>query len=122
MEKFLEEYFKYYRISFDKVIQQYNSNTKSGYSTIDFIVYYKIENNKNIIYKEDIPKILSYICNQNISQEEFMENVMRNIKYLNLDINNLTIAKSIYSRCLCLYYMSTFLEHEPVDIKIALKD
>ncbi len=51
-----------------------------------------------------------------------MKNVIIDINYYNLDINNLTIENSIYSYCLWLYYMSTFLDHEPVDIKIALKD
>jgi hypothetical protein len=86
------------------------------------MIDYKIENNKNIIYKEDIPKICSKLYKKDISQEEFMENVMKDIKDYELDINNLTMANSFYIRYLWIYYMSTFLEYEPVDIKIALKD
>jgi hypothetical protein len=50
-----------------------------------------------------------------------MENVVEHIKLYNLDINNLNF-KYCHSAHLRFYYMSTFLEHEPVDIKIALKD
>jgi hypothetical protein len=47
---------------------------------------------------------------------------MEQMKYFYVDINNLTIENSIYNSYLWLYYLSTFLDHEPVDIKIALKD
>jgi len=122
MEKFIELYCKYHNYSFDKIIQQYNSNTKSGYGTVDCMIDYKIENNKDIIYKEDIPKICSKFYETNVLQEEFMEKVIIDINCLGLDINNLTYANSFNSLHLWLYYVSTFLEHEPVDIKIALKD
>jgi hypothetical protein len=100
MEKFIEAHCKYFNMLFDKVIQQYNSNTKNGRSIdyiVDYIIGYKIENNKNIIYKEDIPKICSIYFGQNISQEEFMEKVIERIKRYNLDINNLTMRNVFYS-------------------------
>jgi len=122
MEKYIEEYCKLSSLSFDKIIQQYNLNRVGGYSTINKIIRYKIENNKNIIYKEDILKLFSKRGNKDESQEEFMENVIKEINYHNLDINNLTIEKGFYSDHIQLYYLSTFLDHEPVDIKIALKD
>jgi len=122
MEKFIEAYCKYGNYSFDKTIQYYNSNTKSGYGAVDCMIDYKIENNKDIIYKEDILKICSKLYKKDISQEEFIEKVIERIKHYNLDINNLIIGNSFCSYYLWLYYISTFLEHEPVDIKIALKD
>jgi hypothetical protein len=122
MEKYIEECCKYFNKSFDKNIQQYNSNTMTDIYSINLIIYYKIDNNKNIIYKEDIIKIFLKTYEQNISQEEFIEEVMIDIKRYKLDINNLTIENSFCSSCLGLYYMSTFLDYEPVDIKIALKD
>jgi len=115
MEKYLEEYCKSFNIPSDKIIQQYNSNTMTDINSINLIIYYKIDNNKNIIYKEDILKIFLKIYRQDLSQEEFMKNVI-------IDINNLTIANSFRNGYLWLYYLSTFLDHEPVDIKIALKD
>jgi hypothetical protein len=119
MEDYIRKHCEIWNYTFDEMIQKYNSNIKTNSKTINCIIDYKIEHNKDIIYKEDIPKIvLKYY---DISQEEFMENVMRDIKYYNLDINNLE-AKHCYSFFLQFYYMSTFLEHEPVDIKIALKD
>jgi len=122
MEDFIRVYCKFYGRSFDEMIQQYNSNTMTDNLPINFINNYKIKNNKDIIYKEDIPKICSKWYEKDMSQEEFMENVIKQIKYHNLDINNLTLDDSFYSYYLLFYYMSTFLEHEPVDIKIALKD
>jgi len=122
MDGYIRELCKYYNWSFDEMIQQYNLNKMTNLLYINCFINYKIENNKDIIYKEDIPNICSKYFEQDISQEEFMEYVMRVIKRYNLDINNLTIENSIYGSCLRLYYVSTFLEHEPVDIKIALKD
>jgi len=121
MDRYIDVYCKFYGKPFDKIIQQYNSNTRCLYAIND-IIDYKIENNKDIIYKEDIPKICSKLYKKDISQEKFMENVIIDINYFNLDINNLIIANSFYSHYLWIYYMSTFLEHEPVDIKIALKN
>jgi len=121
MEKYLEEYCKSFDIPFDEIIQQYNSNTRCLYAIND-IIDYKIENNKNIIYKEDILKIFLKLYKKDISQEEFMEKVIERIKHYKLDINNLTVKDSFHSSHLWLYCVSTFLEHEPVDIKIALKD
>jgi len=122
MENFIRVLCTHIGWSFDEMIQQYNLNKKTKLLCINYIINYKIENNTNIIYKEDIPKIVSKIYKQNISQEKFMEEVMIQIKNYNLDINNLTIENSIYIAHLWFYYMSTFLEHKPVDIKIALKD
>jgi len=120
MEGYIREICKFYSWPFDKTIQKYNSNEKTGFWYIDYVIDYKIEHNKDIIYKEDITKIvLKYY---DISQEEFMENIMINIKIHKIDINNLTIEHSFYTFYLQFYYISTFLEHEPVDIKIALKD
>jgi len=121
MEKYIEECCKYFNTSFDKMIQQYNSNTVTNIDFINCIIDYKIENNKDIIYKEDIIKIFSTTYRQDLSQEEFMETVIKHIKFYNLDINNLEV-KHCYTRILDFYYMSTFLDYEPVDIKIALKD
>jgi hypothetical protein len=121
MEKYLEEYCRCCVISFNKIIQQYNSNMDTCSRFINKIIAYKIENNKNIIYKEDILKIFLKTYKQNISQEEFMKNVMIDIKRYNSNINNLTVKDSFHSGYLWLYCMSTFLGHEPVDIKIALK-
>jgi hypothetical protein len=119
MEDFIRVFCKFYDRSFNEMIQQYNSNKKTGSYFINCIISYKIENNKNIIYKEDIQKIVLKIYG--LSQEEFMKNVITYIKYYNFDINNLEVkhCRGIY---LLFYYISTFLEHEPVDIKIALKD
>jgi len=119
MEKFIEAFCKYFNMPFDKVIQQYNSNKKTDSRSINCIINYKIENNKDIIYKEDIQKIVLKLYG--LSQEEFMGPIMKEIKHYELDINNLTFTNCPrgYS---WFYYMSTFLEHEPVDIKIALKD
>jgi hypothetical protein len=122
MEGYIRVFCTHYGHSFDKMIQQYNINKKIGGYFIDRIIEYKIKHNKDIIYKEDIPKICSKYYRLDMSQEEFMENVMRDIKHYNLDINNLTIANSYCSGHLLLYYLSTFLDYEPVDIKIALKD
>jgi len=122
MEDFIGVLCEYRSWSFDKMIQQYNSNEKTGIVVINCIINYKIKNNKDIIYKEDIPNICSDYVKQDISQEEFMENVIKHIKYYNLDINNLTLENNWRSNFLDFYYISTFLEHEPVDIKIALKD
>jgi len=121
MEDYIRELCKFYGLSFDEMTQQYNSNTESEYYIINCIISYKIENNKNIIYKEDIPKIYSKYYVPYASQEEFMEKVITYIKYYNFDINNLEV-KHCHSIYLEFYYISTFLEHEPVDIKIALKD
>jgi hypothetical protein len=107
--------------SFDKMIQQYNSNTMTESHSINCIIDYKIENNKDVIYKEDIPKIYSKYFEPNTSQEDLMENVIKYIKNHNFDINNLKV-KHCYTHRMLFYYMSTLLEHEPVDIKIALKD
>jgi len=122
MEGYIREHCKFYGRSFDEMIQQYNLNKMTNSYYINYIINYKIEHNKNIIYKEDIIKIFSKCYEKDISQEEFMENVMEQIKYFYVDINNLTIENSIYNSYLWLYYLSTFLDHEPVDIKIALKD
>jgi len=135
MEDYIRNYCTYYNDSFNKTIQQYNSNKMTESYYIDCIIDYKIENNKDIIYKEDILKICSKFYKPNMSQEEFMENVMRDmsqeefmekvmrdIKSHNLNINNLTIKDCFRTHFLELYYISTFLEYEPVDIKIALKD
>jgi hypothetical protein len=125
MEDFIREHCKYWRQSFDELIRRYNSNEVDNHSSINFVIYliveHKIEHNKDIIYKEDILKIISKYYKKDMSQEEFMENVMRDIKYFNLDINNLE-AEHCYNYYITFYHMSTFLEHEPVDIKIALKD
>jgi hypothetical protein len=121
MEDFIRVFCTHYNVVFDNIIQQYNSNTESEYYIINCIISYKIENNKDVIYKEDIPKIFSNYYVPYASQEKFMENVMKDIKGHNLDINNLKF-KDCYSAYLDFYYMSTFLEHEPVDIKIALKE
>jgi hypothetical protein len=121
MDRFIEEYCIYKGWSFDKIIQQYNLNKKTNSHRINCIIDYKIENNKDVIYKEDIPKICLKLYRLDMSQEEFMENVMRDIKYYNLDINNLGM-QYYYNDFIFFYYVSTFLEHEPVDIKIALKD
>jgi len=121
MECYIREYCKFHNFSFDENIRQYNSNKMTNNYFIDCIIKYKIKNNKDIIYKEDIPKICSMCCERDISQEEFMKNVITDIKYYNLDINNLK-TKYCYSYYITFYYMSTFLEHESVDIKIALKD
>ncbi len=91
-------------------------------SLINCIINYKIKNNKNIIYKEDIIKIFSKLYELNTSQEEFMEKVMENINYYSLNIDDLTFENSFYRDYICFYYLSTFLDYEPVDIKIALKD
>jgi hypothetical protein len=121
MEGYIREYCKFHNFSFDENIRQYNLNKMTNNYFIDCIIKYKIENNKDNIYKEDIPNICSKYFERDISQEEFMENVMGVIKRYNLDINNLTF-EDYHSIYLEFYYMSTFLEHEPVDIKIALKD
>jgi hypothetical protein len=118
MEGYIREYCKFHNFSFDENIRQYNSNKMTNSYCINCIINYKIKNNKDIIYKEDILKIC---FNQDISQEKFMEYVMEDIKHRNLDINNLKF-KDCYSACLQFYYVGTFLEHESVDIKIALKD
>jgi len=122
MEDYIRKHCEFWNYTFDEMIQKYNSNIKINSKTINCIIDYKIEHNKDIIYKEDILKIFLKTYEQNISQEEFMKNVMIDIKCYNLDINNLTIKDSICNGYLWLYYMSTFLEHEPVDIKIAIKD
>jgi hypothetical protein len=122
MEDFIGVHCKFGGWSFDEMIQQYNSNKLTNIWAINRIINYKIENNKDIIYKEDIPKIYSKWYEKDMSQEEFMENVIKQIKHFNLDINNLTFENSWHSDFLQFYYISTFLEHEPVDIKIALKD
>jgi hypothetical protein len=122
MEHYIREYCTYYNDPFDEMIQQYNLNKKTNSYRINFIIKYKIDYNKDIIYKEDIPKIFSIWYEEDISQEEFMENVMKDIKSHKIDINNLTIEHSFYTSYLQFYHMSTFLEHEPIDIKIALKD
>jgi len=122
MEDFIREHCKFYGQSFDEMIQQYNLNKITRSYIIDYIIKYKIENNKDNIYKEDIPNICSKYFEQNISQEKFMEHVMKYIKSNKIDINNLTIEDSFYTSYLQFYYISTFLEHETVDIKIALKD
>jgi hypothetical protein len=122
MEDFIRVLCTHVGWSFDEMIQQYNSNTKTKSRHINLIIDYKIENNKDIIYKEDISKICSKCFKRDMSQEEFMENVVEHIKLYNLDINNLTIENSWKTCILDYYYVSTFLEHEPVDIKIALKD
>jgi hypothetical protein len=121
MEGYIRVLCKYYSWSFDEMIQQYNLNKKTKSSCIDCIIDYKIENNKDNIYKEDILNICSKYFKQDISQEEFMEYVINSIKRYNLDINNLKF-KDCYGACLQFYYIGTFLEHESVDIKIALKD
>jgi hypothetical protein len=120
MDGYIRELCKYYSWSFDEMIQRYNSNKKTNSWYINRIINYKIENNKDIIYKEDIPKICSKWYEKDMSQEEFMEKVISDTKHYNLDINNLNF-KYCHSSFLQFYYMSTFLEHEPVDIKIALK-
>jgi len=124
MEKYIEEYCKHLNIPSDKIIQRYNNLNKVTikYFVINYIIDYKIENNKNIIYKEDILKIFLKIYKKDLSQEEFMKNVIIDIKKYNLDINNLTIRNCFRNPYLWLYYLSTFLDYEPVDIKIALKD
>jgi len=122
MDEFIRGYCKYFNMPFDGTIRQYNLNKMTVIHSINCIINYKIENNKDIIYKEDIPKIFSKFYKLYTSQEKFMENVMKKIKHYDLDINNLTIENIIYSSCLQFYYISTFLEHESVDIKIALKD
>jgi hypothetical protein len=122
MEGYIREYCKFYGRSFDEMIQQYNLNKITRSYCIDCIITYKIDYNKDIIYKEDIPKIYSKYFEQGISREKFMEYVMKDIKSHKIDINNLTIEHSFYTSYLQFYYISTFLEHEPVDIKIALKD
>ncbi len=92
IDKFIRESYKYFIYnSFDELIQQYNSNKKTKSRYIDCIIDYKIENNKDVIYKEDIPKICSKLHGLDMSQEEFMENVMRVIKSHNIDINNLGV-------------------------------
>jgi hypothetical protein len=121
MEDFIRVLCTHVGWSFDEMIQQYNSNTKTKSRHINLIIAYKIENNKDIIYKEDIPKICSKCFGRNIQQEEFMKNVMIDIKRHNLDINNLKLYNRI-TWYMLFYYMSTFLEYESVDIKIALKD
>jgi len=121
MDRFIRELCTYYSYSFDKMIQQYNINKSTESPSINCIIEYKIVNNKDIIYKEDIPKIFSMCYELNMSREKFMENVMRDIKGHNLDTNNLGM-QYCYSYYLLFYYVSTFLEYEPVDIKIALKD
>jgi hypothetical protein len=120
MEGYIRELCKFYGWSFDEMIQQYNSNTMTESYFMNHIINHKIENNKDIIYKEDIPKIFSKIYKKDISQEEFMEKVISNIKSHNIDINNLGM-QYCYTHCMFFYYIITFLEHEPVDIKIALK-
>jgi len=122
MEHYIREYCTQVGWSFDKVIRHYNSNKMTNSWYINTIINYKIKNNKDIIYKEDIPNIFSIWYEEDISQEEFMENVMKDIKSHKIDITNLTIEHSFYTSYLQIYYMSTFLEHETVDIKIALKD
>jgi hypothetical protein len=121
MEGYIKEFCEFLDQSFDEMIQQYNLNKMTTSRIINHIIDYKIENNKDNIYKEDIPKIFSIWYEEDISQEEFMENVISDIKYHNLDINNLEV-KHCYTCILDFYYVSTFLDHEPVDIKIALKD
>jgi hypothetical protein len=120
MDEFIRGYCKYFNMPFNKTIQQYNLNKKTNSRPIDIIIDYKIENNKDIIYKEDIPKIFSRYPTD-MSWEEFMENVMKDIKSHNIDINNLKLHKGITWYTL-FYYISTFLEHEHIDIKIDLKD
>jgi hypothetical protein len=122
MEDFIRVLCTHVGWSFDEMIQQYNSNELTNSRTINLIINYKIENNKDIIYKEDIPNICSKYFERDISQEEFMGKVMRYIKFYDLDTNNLTIRRCSHDIYLLSYYMSTFLEHETVDIKIALKD
>jgi hypothetical protein len=122
MEDYIREICTQAGWSFNEMIQQYNSNKMTRSYFINRFINYKIENNKDIIYKEDILKICSDYFKQDIFWEEFMENVMKDIKYYNLDINNLILENNWRSNFLQFYYISTFLEHEPVDIKIALKD
>jgi hypothetical protein len=122
MENYIRELCKFHNFSFDEIIQQYNSNKMTNSYYINLIITYKIENNKDIIYKKDIPKICSKFYILDMSQEEFMEKVIRHIKYYDLDINNLTIENSWRTFYLQFYYINTFLEHETVDIKIALKN
>ena len=121
MDRYIRECCKRWGCSFDKIIQQYNLNEKTKYWLINFIIDYKIEHNRDVIYKEDIPKICSKWCEKDMSQEEFMEKVMECIEYYKLDINNLT-PKNCCNYDLWIYYLWTLLENEPVDIKIALKD
>jgi len=121
MEDYIRKHCEFWDHTFDEMIQQYNSNTMTNSNFMNSIINYKIENNKDIIYKEDILKIISKYYKKDMSQEEFMENVMRDIKYYDIDINNLKIHSRITWHIL-FYYMSTFLEYESVDIKIALKD
>jgi hypothetical protein len=121
MEGYIRELCKCYSWSFDEMIQEYNLNKMTNSWFINTIIHYKIDNNKDNIYKEDILKICSKYYRLDMSQEEFMENVMRDIKLYNLDMNNLNF-KYCHSSFLQFYYTGTFLEHEPVDIKIALKD
>jgi hypothetical protein len=122
MEDYIREICTQAGWSFDEMIQQYNLNKKTSHRVMNLIIDYKIEHNKDIIYKEDIPKIFPGYFTPNMSQEEIVENIMIDIKHYNLDINNLTIKDSFYTPYLQLYYISTFLEHKTVDIKIALKD
>jgi len=121
MEDYIREHCKFHGRSFDEMIQQYNSNKKTKSSGINCVINYKIDNNKDVIYKEDIPKICSKWYEKDMSQEEFMKKVIIDINHVGLDINNLN-NQNCYTCILDFYYVSTFLDHEPVDIKIALKD
>jgi len=124
MDNFIKELCKYYGMSFEETLRKFNNNEHINDYMLDNIIWYK-NNINNIIYKEDMPILYSrcrFHSGYIISHEEFMEEVMSNIKYYKLDINNLTFENCEPSYALSFYFLETFLEHRPIDIKIALKD
>jgi hypothetical protein len=128
MDFFVSEYAQEYNISY--AIDCYkNLITSDDLRFINIIIAYK----KYIcdeIYKQDVLKLKAVYCGKKEeSYETFIKKSSKLIKKYKLE-NNISmkeIAKIRFIKykhycTLIYYYMSTFLDHKPTDIKIALKD
>jgi hypothetical protein len=125
MEAFIEKYCDYFGLQYEHILQTFNNCEDTGYLTLNGINDYK-KHVCEYIYKEDMPTLFAMWEYDDdyeghiISYEDFMKKSIEIITYNNLNINNLSIGDCLSSG-LCYYYLGTFLEHKPVDIKIALK-
>jgi len=126
MEAYIKEYCKYYDYdcAYEQILQEVNNCGNTTCMILDTVIYYKKNVNK-FIYKEDMPTLFAIWRNKHnykeliMPYEKFMENVIKHNRCCTLDKITLKECTSIE---MDFYYLGTFLEHRPVDIKIALKD
>jgi len=119
MEAYIKEYCECYGYIYEQILQEVNNCGNANDVVLNAVIHYK-KNVNEFIYKEDMPTLFAIWCNQRIMPyEKFMENVIKHNRCHTLDKITLRECNSFEMN---FYYLGTFLEHRPVDIKIALKD